>query len=197
MSSATPSVPLAVRLDTFERRTGRVEDAINTLLSRFVVPPIQKESADTPQPAPEPVAKSGPYVYKPLNLSMSEIRILAVQNNINEQDPIHWELVHMGLEDKAKGPRTPASMKTARSFEYTIHSRIPGESPRKVAVWLSRDAKLPSRRILKQHYVQCVRSKARWHTLPRPSTATLVLMDRRNLYQPGPISSSAILRYST
>lgn len=96
MSSATLGVLLTVRLETLEKRMGRVEDAINTLLSRFELPLIQKESVDTPQPALKPVTKSGPYIYKLLDISLSEIRILAVQNSIIEQDPIRCELAHMG-----------------------------------------------------------------------------------------------------
>ena len=113
MASESFGVPLTVRLDTLERRMGRVEDALNSLLSRFALPRIEKDSGNVPQPTAKPVAKDGPYVYKQLDVSRKEIRILAVQNSLSEKDPIRCELVHVGLDDKPATMRTPASMKAA------------------------------------------------------------------------------------
>ncbi|KAH8800401.1 heterokaryon incompatibility protein-domain-containing protein, partial [Xylogone sp. PMI_703] len=44
--------------------------------------------------------KEGPYIYKPLDASKSEIRILTILNDTTDDDPIRCTLTHVSLDDK-------------------------------------------------------------------------------------------------
>jgi hypothetical protein len=103
MASDNFGVPLTVRLDTLERRMGRVEDALNSLLSRFSLPQIEKDSGGPTQREEKPLVKTGPYTYRPLGASRNEIRILALQNNVDEKSEIRCELIHLSLDDNTTG----------------------------------------------------------------------------------------------
>jgi len=111
------------QIEALERRMTRVEDALNKILEKFLMPKL--EEPDSPKPAEKPaeVTKSGPYVYRPLDTSKNEIRILLLYSSKEDEDPVKCELLTFGLDDdtRARAARTRfgAMVKMFKALSYT------------------------------------------------------------------------------
>ena len=78
-------------------------------------------------PAKEPkkvveVVKTGPYVYKPLNATKNEIRLLMLHSSTKDDEPVKAQLQHFALEDD-RPPRAAARMSyTLRMFRALLYT---------------------------------------------------------------------------
>jgi Heterokaryon incompatibility protein (HET) len=105
-------VPIRRRVEAMEARLNRIEAALNTILQKFRLPPLESvdtRSKPTPQEAspekqvePKPMeldpAKLARYEYEPLDASKSEIRVLALVSSSNDTDPVKCSLVTASLD---------------------------------------------------------------------------------------------------
>ena len=95
--------PLSERVDEIEKRLARIEGALVKILppglpeEEITKPTLEERTFD---------AKTGPYIYRPLDNALNEIRILAVHRSLSDDDPITCELLHASLNGDASNTDT-------------------------------------------------------------------------------------------
>ena len=118
-----PLNELPGQIEALERRMTRVEDALNKILEKFRMPKLEEPDAPKPAEKPVEVVKSGPYVYRPLEASKNEIRVLLLYSSKEDEDPVKCELVTIGLDDDTRAlqarMRFGAMLKMFKALSYT------------------------------------------------------------------------------
>lgn len=99
-------------VEDIESRLERLEKATSAILERLQLPSLDSQQfAKTahiprkppqiqPPESPAPARRSGPYTYKPLDASKSEIRLLCLSHSTAETDTVEAGLLHVGLDAK-------------------------------------------------------------------------------------------------
>jgi len=126
-SKTVDSNELTGRIEDLEQRMGRSEASLNQVIQNsripvveshhrtihkptYTSPPIHDATPSTasiqkPAQTNAPIYKtestlnSSPFVYQPLDARAREIRVLALQSSLKDEDPIRCELVHIGLDE--------------------------------------------------------------------------------------------------
>ena len=119
----TVIAPLEQRVTGIESRLKEIENTLNTILQHLGSLTLHEEDAGISVEKTLLDAKTGPYTYRPLDASRSEIRILVLLSSVKEQDPIACELLHASLDhNPLTGPanRSSVALEKFNTLSYTV-----------------------------------------------------------------------------
>jgi hypothetical protein len=117
-----------------DQRIQRIESALDQILQRLGMPKLEALA-----PAKEPekvveVVKTGPYVYRPLDATKNEIRLLMLHSSTKDDEPVKAQLQHFALEDDGRPGATARMSSALRMFKALSYTW--GDSPKKVNITL-------------------------------------------------------------
>jgi hypothetical protein len=110
------------RFEALERRVKSIEDTLNNVVIQLRAPAANEDVDSQSVENVLSVTKSGPYLYRSLDVSSREIRILVLYSSPDDQDPIACELLHVSLDhNPSEGPvnQTTVALQTFNTLSYT------------------------------------------------------------------------------
>lgn len=123
-----------------DQRIQRIESALEQILARLSMLKLEALFPAKESPVKEPekaveIVKTGPYVYKPLDTTKNEIRILMLHSSIkDDNEPVRATLQHVAMEDDMKPgaiTRMAPALRLFKALSYTW-----GDASKKVNITL-------------------------------------------------------------
>lgn len=109
---------LDVRIDALEKRIGGIENKLNLVLKHLGLATEEPAVAARPANHVPPEAKSGPYEYRPLDATSDQIRLLAVYNSDNDDEPVACRLLTASITGKDAGALCEDHVTAFKTLSY-------------------------------------------------------------------------------
>ncbi|CZR64159.1 uncharacterized protein PAC_14056 [Phialocephala subalpina] len=118
-----------------DQRIQRIESALDQILQRLSMPKLEALSLPKEPEKVVEMPKTGPYIYKPLDASKNEIRILMLHSSIkDDNEPVRATLQHVAMEDDVNPgaiARMAPALRLFKALSYTW-----GDASKKVNITL-------------------------------------------------------------